>query len=79
MSTMVITTTARTLLPLCLIHLDCYRELDVVATVNNLARSCPMFWTSDELKRSCQAGDWLALDRDTVAKVTWGHSACCHT
>lgn len=54
---------------LCLTHLCCCRELDVVVTVDNLARSCPRFWSSDELKRSCQAGDWLILDRDTVAKV----------
>lgn len=45
------------------------RELDVVATVRNLVRSCPRFWSSEELMRSCQAGDWLAFDRDAVAKV----------
>jgi hypothetical protein len=45
------------------------RELDVVSTVQNLARACPGFWASDELVRSCQAGDWLALDRQDVAQV----------
>lgn len=58
------------------------RELDVVATIHNLSRSCPAFWRSDELMRSCQAGEWLGLDRESVAKVSRklpACHACCHT
>lgn len=58
-----------------LLSLLCRRELDVVATVHKLARSCPGFWESDALLRSCQSGEWLGLDRDAVAKV--GSLCCC--
>lgn len=53
-----------------------FRELDVVATVHNLASSCPGFWRSDECMRSCQDGAWLGLDRDAVAKVGMGRKGC---
>jgi hypothetical protein len=48
-----------------------------VATVHKLARSCPGFWESDALLRSCQSGEWLGLDRDAVAKVGVGPAVGC--
>ena len=60
-------------------------ELDVVATVKNLIRGCPHFWTSQELLRCLEAGEWLGLDMPYVTKVrglqykaVLGKSTKCH-
>jgi hypothetical protein len=44
-------------------------ELDVVATVRNLLRSCPDFWRSEELGRSARSGSFLALDYSFMVQV----------
>jgi hypothetical protein len=49
-------------------------ELDVVATVRNLIKRCPQFWTSQELLGSLKGGDWLGLDMPYVTKVRQGCS-----
>ncbi|KAI8462873.1 MAG: hypothetical protein J3K34DRAFT_527439 [Monoraphidium minutum] len=45
-----------------------WAELDVPATLRNLARGCPEFWESRELRRSLESGEWLALDLDYCSK-----------
>jgi hypothetical protein len=37
-----------------------------------LARHCPDFWTSEELARCCESGDWLHLEPDLVLQVRDG-------
>lgn len=44
-------------------------ELDVPATVRALARGCPDFFESEELKACLEDGEWLALDAPFLARV----------
>lgn len=45
-------------------------ELDLVATVRNLLRHCPEFWSSQELRRSLAEGQWLAIDTPLIVQVS---------
>jgi hypothetical protein len=46
-----------------------FAELDVDRTLLALARHCPDFWSSEELARCCQSGQWLQLEPDLVQQV----------